>query len=366
MNKTKNILTIAVFAAIILAIAIAQFIIPDKRISESERRVLEKKPELTVDAIFSGDYMTDLEDYLLDQFPLRDSFRTVKAVTKLYAFRQSDNNGLYTKDGMIFKIEYPLDEKQTSYAARRILSIYEDYLTAAGANVYYSIIPSKSYFADDSVLKLDYEKMLEIMQTTLSDVEYIDIFSHLSAADYYKTDTHWKQQNLFPVVSALAEAMGVAEYITPESDYEKNSLSPFYGVYYGQSALPSRADEIVYLTSDETESAVVTVFGVDDTSAVYDLEKFGSMDSYEIFLSGSQSLIAIDCPNAKTDRELVIFRDSFGSSLAPLFTGAYSKITLVDIRYMSPALAAENVDYTNADVLFLYSTTLLNSGAILK
>ena len=34
-----------------------------------------------------------------------------------------------------------------------------------------------------------------------------------------------------------------------------------------------------------------------------------------------------------TDRELVIFRDSFASSLAPLLMEQYAKITLVDIRY---------------------------------
>ena len=39
-----------------------------------------------------------------------------------------------------------------------------------------------------------------------------------------------------------------------------------------------------------------------------------------MFLSGSKSLLTITNPSADTDRELVIFRDSFASSLAPLLT----------------------------------------------
>ena len=41
-------------------------------------------------------------------------------------------------------------------------------------------------------------------------------------------------------------------------------------------------------------------------------------DPYSVFLSGSKSLLTITNPSADTDRELVIFRDSFASSLAPL------------------------------------------------
>ncbi|MBQ7871482.1 MAG: hypothetical protein IJ357_05025, partial [Oscillospiraceae bacterium] len=65
-------------------------------------------------------------------------------------------------------------------------------------------------------------------------------------------------------------------------------------------------------------------------------------------------------------RHLILFRDSFGSSLAPLLLDSYGKITLVDLRYVSSALLDGLVDFTDADVLFLYSTTLLNSGSILK
>ena len=89
-------------------------------------------------------------------------------------------------------------------------------------------------------------------------------------------------------------------------------------------------------------------------------------DPYELFLSGSISLLSIENPNAETDRELIVFRDSFGSSLAPLLAEGYAKITLADIRYLPSSQMGKLLDFTDADVLFLYSVPVLNNSDTLK
>ena len=89
-------------------------------------------------------------------------------------------------------------------------------------------------------------------------------------------------------------------------------------------------------------------------------------DPYSVFLSGSKSLLTITNPSADTDRELVIFRDSFASSLAPLLTSAYAKITLVDIRYVQPERLGRWLTFDSQDVLFLYSVSVLNHSETLK
>ena len=78
------------------------------------------------------------------------------------------------------------------------------------------------------------------------------------------------------------------------------------------------------------------------------------------------SLLTVDNPNARTDRELVIFRDSFGSSLAPLLLEGYSRVTLVDIRYLSPSQLGNFLTFYRQDVWFLYSTSVLNNSSTLK
>ena len=69
----------------------------------------------------------------------------------------------------------------------------------------------------------------------------------------------------------------------------------------------------------------------------------------------------MDNPNATTDEELIIFRDSFGSSIASLLAEGYKSIYLVDIRYVTPDLLDRFIDFEGKDTLFLYSALILNS-----
>ena len=99
---------------------------------------------------------------------------------------------------------------------------------------------------------------------------------------------------------------------------------------------------------------------------VYDLEKLTGPDAYDVFLSGASSYIEITNNNIQDNTTLIIFRDSFSSSLAPLLTPYYNKIIVVDLRYIDFNIVKEKLNFENADVLFLYSTLIINSSDILK
>ena len=123
---------------------------------------------------------------------------------------------------------------------------------------------------------------------------------------------------------------------------------------------------VVALDNDVLENCIVYDYENRAENKIYDMEKTTGNDMYEIFLGGSKSLISIENPNAKTDRELVMFRDSFGSSIAPLLAEDYAKITLVDIRYLPVERIGNYIDFKDQDVLFLYSTSVLNHSETLK
>ena len=164
------------------------------------------------------------------------------------------------------------------------------------------------------------------------------------------------------MAQAICKAMG-AEV---PGEFATNAVErPFTGVYYGQAALPLAQETMYYLTSPLLQSASVT-HADGSVTKVYDEAKLGSRDLYDFFLSGSEPLLTIENPDADTEKELVLFRDSFGSSLAPLLLQGYRKVTLVDTRYVDPKLLSNYVNFQNADVLFLYSTLVLNSSGALR
>ena len=100
--------------------------------------------------------------------------------------------------------------------------------------------------------------------------------------------------------------------------------------------------------------------------SIYDMERAHGKDAYDMFLGGEIAKLVIENPNAKTDKELVIFRDSYGRSIIPLMIDDYAKITVIDTRYQIPQLLLMGVNFDNADVLFLYSTLVLNASSEMK
>jgi hypothetical protein len=109
-----------------------------------------------------------------------------------------------------------------------------------------------------------------------------------------------------------------------------------------------------------------TDFETGKKSGAYDMEKAAGLDAYEIFLSGPVSLLTVENPALSDGSHLIIFRDSFASAIAPILSEGWQKITLVDIRYINSAYLSSLVDYDGADVLFLYSTLVLNNSETLK
>ena len=363
-NKIKNIIITVVFAAFTLCVTAVCIATPKESHSLSERRELAQFPKITAESILSGEFSSDFESYTTDQFPKRDAFRAIKTFIAHKLFGKADNNGLFLKDGHISKLDSAESEEMINHSAERFSYIYKKYLT--GKDVYLSIVPDKNLFIAKpyGYPSLDYKAFIEKISKKLDFMKYIDVTDLLSADDYYKTDTHWKQENIVDIADRLANSMGK----TLTHNYKVNTLkTPFYGVYAGQYAGAVTPDTIKYLTSDVIDTAIVTYNdGMSKKpyiGEVYNMEKANGADPYETFLSGTMPVITLENTNATEEKELILFRDSFGSSIAPLLLSGYSKITVIDVRYIKIDYLGNFVDFNNdADMLFLYSTTLLNNS----
>lgn len=367
-ERIKYLITIVLSAAIIFGFSAWFLLKAPTEYSESERRALKLLPEFSIESVLSGKYMGDFEDASPDQFPLRDLFRSIKAYASEYLFLRMDNNKIFQADGHLSKLEYPENGDMIDYAGEKFSFIYDTYLKDTDAEIFLSVVPDKNCFVAEKngYLAFDYDDFAKKMSEKTPFAQYIDIKPLLSADDYYTTDTHWKQESITDVADKLLSEMGT----TGGAEYKENVIDkPFYGVYYNQSGLKVPTDKLVYLTNDVIDSAVVTNYdtGKPVNKPVYDMTKLDTPDLYEIFLSGTVAVSVMENTKAEEKRELILFRDSFGSSVAPLLLEGYSKVTVVDIRYIASAALRGVVDFENADdVLFLYSTVLLNNSVAMK
>ncbi len=364
-KKIKNMIVVGSFIIILYGLLFINIFTPDKEISYSERRTLAKKPKGTISSLLDGDYFEDYEKYLLDQFVFREEFRSLKTITSFDIFHKKDNNGIYLIDNGIYKIDYPLRENSIINASNKFNEINDRYLS--NMNVNYAVIPDKSYFVAESrgYLSIDDDRLVELMNQNIKNMNYIDLYKKLDILDYYKTDIHWKQNKIEDIARYLYREMGNDDEFNVS--YEEKSLYPFYGSYYGQAAIKENPDSLDYLTNRNIEESKVYDHVDDIYSKVYVLDRFSTVDPYDFFLSGAKSIISIINNDQTKDKNLIIFRDSFGSSIAPLMLSNYSKITLIDLRYIKTDYIENYIDFSDYDdVLFLFSTQVLNNSYMLK
>lgn len=360
-DKVKNISITLIFVIIIIAMFLINIFKDDTLISVSERRKLEQFPEFTITKLFNGTFFSKFDKYVTDQFIGREIFRTSKVLAEKDLFGKQDYNNIYEKNGVLIEQTYPLDEKSVANLAGKINNIKNTYLTENN-KTYYTIVPDKNYFVDDGNMRLDYEKLVKIMNENLAWAEYIDIFDELDLSSYYLTDSHWKQECLQNVVNKIAQKMS----LNLEMQYEEKKILDFKGVYSGQYPVSTSGDELRILTNKILEECIVYNYETNTNSNVYDMTKLSAYDKYDVFLSGATALLKIENPNAKSNKELIVFRDSYGSSLVPLLVEDYKAVMVVDTRYIKPKILGNYIEFNNQDVLFEYSVLLANNSSTVQ
>lgn len=361
MKNTKEKLTIITLFSCLLVTMCAHFILEDQEVSYSERRKLKQAPKITLASVTNKDFSEELETYLLDQFPNRDTYRTINAYYTFDVLQQLDYNGIFQKDGMLSKLDQPLHKNQVQHFIDLFDALHT--LHFQDANVVVGIIPDKNYYLTKDTLysRLDYNELFSMVKNGFPYATYVDLTSSLNQDNYYTTDAHWKQETLLDVANVLKQALS----IDGSTKYTSNTLDGFYGGYYKQYALPMESDCLTYLTNPTIEQAIVRGIELKKPTSIYDPSKIDGMDGYDVYLHGAQSILTIENTTTTSDKELLIFRDSFASSLAPLLIDDYKKITLIDLRYINSSILEEYVEFKQQDVLILYSTLLVNNAASL-
>lgn len=253
-----------------------------------------------------------------------------------------------------------LDTDSISGFADKLRSLQSKYLAQAGT-VAYAVIPDKSHYAAGQITaSLSHDAMMEALRPLLEGWKEIRLDDLLTLEDYLLTDGHWRQEKLVPAANRIAGTYG---FSVSESDFSKKSQSGFSGDY---SKYSGTTETICWMESRQTAAAVCDNFQNPGRTAVYDSSLLNSGSPYDLFAGGPTPLVTIRNTENTDSRRLILFRDSFGSSMAPLLLGGYSEIVLVDLRYMVSDLLPQYVDFTDADVLFLYSARVVNNSRMLR
>lgn len=360
-SKADSIATIICFVAVIFLLSLCNILLSGKNIRK------DAIPQFSFDSLLEGEYLSELEDLYNNTFIAGNIRGKIKTGFSTHVLGIRDIDGYYITGGGIVEMEHKLYGASVKNAAGKLNEIYNKYLR--GHDVYYCIIPDKNLVTAPVAgrLAFDYKKMLEILGNEISSpYKRIDIVDLLEPGDYYNTDLHWKQERIIDVSDKLLTEMGCSAKASDYA-YNENKLYPFYGPNYNTAWLGLRPDTLIYLTNDLIENAEVYDYETEYNNPVYDLKGLEGENPYNAFLHGSKPLLTVTNRENTSGRELILFRDSFASSIAPLLLAGYSSITLVDLRYIASDLLEEYIDFGRGqDVCFLYSTLVINNSFMLK
>ena len=322
------------FGLLIAAGTLALVLVPDKYYSESEKRTLKQFPEVSWKNIRSGKFGDDFEGYLEDQFPLRDSWVTLKTFAER-ASGKKENNGVYfAKDDYLIEVHTGFQAKQTT-ANVNAINMLQETLKEKDIPLQVMLVPTAGHILRDKLPayapSADQQKVIEFAeQLGVSTLDITDtLLQHKDEYIFYKTDHHWTSLGAYYAYAAWMEARG--KTAEPLSAWQKEVLSTnFHGTTYAKVNDPFIPyDEIdAYYKAEKHE--VNYNNGDYITDSIYERKYLSGSDQYATFLNSNQATTVVQGGGSG---KLLILKDSYANCFAQFLIDDFEETHLIDLRF---------------------------------
>lgn len=366
MGRHKKIYSntmVIMFIGFLASISIMHVFTPDMAFSDSENRVLEQLPKLSLAKVIEGKFTSDFETYVSDQFPDREMWIGVKSDVER-AMGKRENNGVFLgMDGYLLqKFEGP-DRQDLE---KKLDSINTFVTSIPETNKYFMLVPNSVEILKSKLPKnapvLDQLTYIEAIKAGLVEgIKFVDIYEHLYSKReeyiYYRTDHHWTSKGAYCGYVGLMSAMGISPMDENEFHIERVT-DDFYGTLYSKSGFRHMSPDTIDIYKYKTlKKCSVEYYGEDKiASSIYDRRALDKKDKYQVFLGGNYPYVKITT-DAREGSKLLIVKDSYANSLVPFLLAHYDEIYLIDLRYydenICDTIKSEEID----DVLILYNVS---------
>ena len=132
----------------------------------------------------------------------------------------------------------------------------------------------------------------------------------------------------------------------------------FLGTDYNRIHFYGKKDEISKPEIPEADKASIVINNSGDVikkDSIYDTEALKTADKYNYYFGGNYSSVVVNT-DAKTDKKLLIIKDSYANSIVPYLCRDYKTIIMVDPRYISSGVTGYIPEGVKLDdVLIVYN-----------
>ncbi len=335
-SSTARLVCLAL-ALCLLFFAAGIWLLPTDPFSATENRPLASLPDPAPEAVLSGEYARRLSAFLSDHLPWRADLLRLRAAAEYGMGKRENNAVLRLRDGSLVKrFDYTDHQlavfRQNAADLRAFLSAVE----TPDAPALFLCAPRGV-----DVLVEDLEAPARSVRPILEAVcpEALTVTEGLRGkalageAVWYRTDHHWTTEGAFFVYQALGEALGYTPY--PKEAFTAVTVATdFLGTSYSASLAPAAVpDSIVALRYEGDEALIAVDTSTGKTAGLYRPEALATHDKYAYFLGSNTAHVRISAHSGEPRPTLLLIKDSFAMSLAPLLARHFD-IEMLDLRYI--------------------------------
>lgn len=377
-KKASQYVVAIVFLCSIFIFGIWSLLDEERISSEMEGRTLEKRPDLNVETLTSGEYFSRFEDYYNDNFPLRNQWIETNSFVSHHVFGQNLFKGVYIndKDGYLITTVAPENTDESIERVHAKISDFAGELKEKDIPVYFALAPNKTTMLENQLP--DYiESHANSLSDELSkgfseDVHFLDLRSaikpHMDEDDmYFYTDHHWKPKAAYYAYSEIIENMnkklkGIGEPL-PMSAYNwTEDTMPFYGTEarkVGRANI-SKSDTITIVEKKSDEKPLEISYRGKSNQPLYNKEVLKKEDIYTnryvTYFSGDVPEGIIRNPNVQNGKKVLILKDSYANAMIQFFPSHFEETRVLDLRHYKHMTVKEYIEKNDIDaVVFVHN-----------
>ena len=338
----------------------------DKIFSEFENRNLKTNVRFSINKFVNGSFQEEYEEYVNDQFPLRNQWISIKSLNE-YLLGKIENNGIiYGENKWLFEKFTSLNKVKLSNNINAINQFSKKY----DKSVSVMIVPnSYEIYNEDlprGLYQIEQEKIIKDLYSNLiysNNINLLDKFKNeKNNYIYYKTDHHWTTYGAYLAYCSFIESIGMKPINL--NYYNSNEINGFYGSYFSKAKPFNISSDIIkYYDFEDLE---MNILGGEVYNSIYDFSKINSRDKYSMFIRGNNALTIINNKNLKNGKKILVIKDSFANSLVPFLTQNFEEVHIIDLRSFNIKISnyMEENDFDNILVLYNFINLSTDSDII--
>lgn len=371
-----SVVMIWLFCLIVFGMSGLHILTDDKSFSESENRVLAAFPKLTVSSLADGSFMKDFETYLTDQFPFRDAVISAKTLADRILGKNEENGVYIGKSGYLFDSQTPYSGEKVKAIAKAVKKFGNNHSDLETAFI---LAPNSSYVYSEFLPKyLELPGQNQQLKSIRKQIESDNIYWPSTASLlkknaekaqlYYKTDHHWTTRGAYILFKEICMQWGF-EASKKDIDKKFNFFevsATFEGTLASTSGVHGTTDKIEICVPKNSEGTYVAYFesSGEKTASLFFADKLRNKNQYEVFLGGNYDKVIISTVSP-SNKSLLLIKDSYANCMIPMLTPYFSKIVVIDPRYLTDSLDSIIKENEFTHMLYLYNlNTLLEDNSL--